>query len=95
MQVCAHPEQCKSRHDLSRISRQKGGGEISQKPGGYKVRSKVRRGQSAEWISKSILGAIDMADQSQIGFQGLTGMTMASKHTQAHTSLAGWCGWNV
>lgn len=63
--MCAHSEQCKSRHDLSRISRQKEGGEISLKPGGYKVRSKVRRGQSAEWISKSILGAIDMDSRAR------------------------------
>lgn len=87
--VCArmHPGWCQSRHDLSCISAQRGGGLSSQKPGVTRsgqrsLKVLVLSGyQRASW-------ELDVADQDQIGFQELTGQTKAYKCTQTHTFLA-------
>ncbi len=78
--VCMHSDMCRSRHDLSRISRQRGWGQSSQKPGvarscqrSWKVRV-LSEYQRAPWEP-------GMAKQSQIGFQGLTGQRIATTHT--------------
>lgn len=92
--LCVCAQNSVSRLDLSHISRQIGGGQSSQKlwvTGSAEMSREVRVMSECQRAPREP----GMAKWFQVGYQELTGLTIANKHGHTHTHflhLSGVCG---